>query len=190
MVMCAISLASWEAEAGESLEHGLLNKHGQHSQTLSEKQTNRITVDWDHLCFLSPSLAPAQSSISLICWELEVHCVTGNHMRRRYKLEPESWKPTQKSEDLSINRYMVTSQGKGEQRRGWGHGWHCKEAEQRSVKPISSTIKHLAITSECGRAHVGNLLKKKLFLFYVYVYTSVSHVLGVRCANHAWPKFL
>lgn len=43
--MCAISLASWEAEAGESLERGLLNKHGQHSQTLSEKQTNRITVD-------------------------------------------------------------------------------------------------------------------------------------------------
>lgn len=43
--MCAISLASWEAEAVESLERGLLNKHGQHSQTLSEKQTNRITVD-------------------------------------------------------------------------------------------------------------------------------------------------
>lgn len=83
---------------------------------------------------------------------------------------------------------MVTFQGKGEQRRGWDHGWHCKEAEQRSGKPFSPTIKHLAITAECGRAHVGNLLKKKLF--YVYVYTSISQVLGVRCANYAWPEFL
>lgn len=59
--MCATSLASWEAEAGESLEPGLLNKHGQHSQTLSEKQIGLQLTET--ICFLLASLAPAESCL-------------------------------------------------------------------------------------------------------------------------------